>query len=707
MKALSESSYSLLDKLASSSKQHRSLNLLFVGFPSDKVDPLLSLIRTGRMSPRGRHVHTREELSQALSERSWDLLLCTGNQDDPHLAFTVANQLSLSEKDIPIIELSDDHSPAAQLKAYKEGIHALLPSSPGELLLHVMRHLINELDTRRRLRQTEAMLEVAERHYHEQVVNSHTATAYLSAERLIFANESFAELLGFMEAKQLHNLTLDQLFPSDDRLLISEPLSKLFEKHEPVDYQLDLKVLGADNTPLSVSATLQTNRFDGHLCLALTVEPEFEPALMQANRDTDPLTGLKNGTYLMQRLDETTQRALSGGHDAHLIYLRLNNYHQIIEQQGPEAGDLILTTIAERLEKAFKTPHLPCRLEDDSFAILFQHGNSEDTQKIGRKLFRQVAELNIPFAQGTLSTDAAVGIATINDSAPPASELLHRAHLAADSLDEGTGCAVYRSPTLKSPITAEQNEDAIKRILEAITEHRFIMMFQPIVSLAEETDEHTYEVLIRLQDENDATLAPNVFMTEVEQSDVMVKMDRWVIERSLQMLKDELDKRHTNRLFINISGRTLHSKSLLTWVASLVQELQIPAQLVIFQISETDAASEIEKARLFTEKVHAMGSQLCLKHFGSSPNSHRVFDQVEADFIKLDASYVQDLDSDDMSIKEMQAQLKPVIDKGRTIIAPMVENNKIISKLFRCSIQLIQGYYLQPPQATMDYDYFE
>ncbi|WP_432696752.1 EAL domain-containing protein [Marinobacterium sp. YM272] len=696
----------MLDKLSSSKKQHRSINLLFVGFPSEKVDPLLSLIRTGRMSPRGRHVGTREELSQALSERSWDLLLCTGNQDDPHLAFTVANQLSLSEKDIPIIQLSDDHSPAAQLKAYKEGIHALLPSSPGELLLHVMRHLINELSVRRRLRQTEAMLEVAERHYHERVVSSHRATGYIAENQLIFANDSLVELLGFEDAHQVTQLSLDQLFPPDDRVAITDTLSKLYDKHEPVDTSLDLQVLGADNSPISISATLQTNRFEGQLCLALSIESEYDLTLALGNRDVDPVTGLKNGTYLMQRLDETAQRALSGGHDAHLIYLRLNDYRQIAEQHGNEAGDLLLTAIAERLDKAFGAPHLTCRLEDDSFAVLFQHADSADTQKIGRKLFRQVSELNIPFEQSTLSTNAAVGIASITDSAPPASELLHRAHLAADSLDEGTGCAMYRSLASKSPVNADQTEEAIKRILAAITDHRLKMMFQPVVSLTEETEEHVYEVLIRLQDENDATLAPNVFMTAVEQSDVMVKMDRWVIERSLQMLKSELDKGHTNRLFINISGRSLHSKSLLTWVGSLIDELKIPPRQVIFQISETDAASELEKSRAFTEKVHAIGSELCLKHFGSSPNSHRVFDQVNADFIKLDASYIQDLDSDDMTIKEMQLQLQPVVDKGRTIIAPMVENNKIISKLFRCGIQLIQGYYLQPPQETMDYDYF-
>lgn len=704
MKALSESSYSMLDKLSSAAQLHRSVNLLFVGFPSEKVDPLLSLVRTGRMAPRGRHVNTREELSQALSERSWDLLLCTGTADDPHLPYNVVHQLSLHDKDIPVIELSQDHSPSAQLRSRKDGIHALLPYNPGELLLHVMRHLISELDIHRRLRQTEAMLEVAERHYHQQVLSSPNAIGYLGEGRIIFANDSLVSLLGFDSEQQLIGQELSQILPPADQELLNDPISRLFEKHEPVDCTLDLTLQRADNSSISVSTELQTNRYEGQLCLTLAVKSDYDLALALGRHEEDPLTGLKNGTFLTQKLDETAQRALSGGHDSHLIYLRLNQFQEIGEKYGQEGNETLLTAIAERLAKAFPAPHLPCRLEDDSFAVLFAHADTEATQKIGRKLCRQVSDLRVPFGQGAISTSAAVGIVTINDNAPPASELLHRAHLAVGSLDDGKGCAVYRS---QSTLRQHQDDNAIKRILDAISDCRLKMLFQPVVSLTEESEERNYEVLIRLLDENNAPLAPSLFMTSVEQSDVMVKMDRWVVERSLQMLRGELDKGFRNRLFINIAGRSLQCKSLPDWIAHVIGELEIPPQLVVFQISETDAASDLENAHRFAERIRALNCQLCLKHFGSSPNSQRVFSSLHADYIKLDASYIQDLESGDMSIKEMQAQLQPVVTEGRTLIAPMVENSKIISKLFRCGIQLIQGYYLQPPREAMDYDYFE
>ncbi|MBV1786775.1 GGDEF domain-containing response regulator [Marinobacterium sp. D7] len=701
----SESAYGAFDRLAAGTHKRSTINIIFVGFESHEVDPLLSLIRTGRLSPRGRRIENREELSQILSQRSWDLLLCSTHTNPELNPQAVVQLLHHQDKDVPVIELSADTSEAAQLRAFKEGIQALLPERPGELLLHVVHQQLQALDTRRRLRQTETMLEITERHVHEQVVSSRSAIGYLHNAKLEFANDSLVELLGYERASQLQGTTLDQLLIPEQRGEVHEKLSAHFEQNEPVDLRLGLRIVRSDSSSFSAEVQLQTCRFLGHISLSMTIHPDNELFLDSAeHRDEDALTGLKNGTFLMQRLDETAQRALSGGHDAHLLYVRLDQYRHLLAELGGEAANTLLKSIASRLEKAFTEPHLVCRFEDDSFIVLFQHADAENAQKIGRKLFRQIGELKVPYEQSTLSSTCSVGIVTINDSSPPASELIQRAHKAADELVDGNGCALFH---VQKPIHPQQDEDAIKRILNAITDSRLKMLFQPVVSLGEEEEVHEYEVLIRMLDHNDDALTPNIFLTEVEQSEVMVKMDRWVLERSLQLLREELDKGHRNRLFINIAGRTLRSRSLLTWFASQLEELHIPPDLLVFQISETDAATELEYAKQFADKVRAMECNLCIKHFGSSPNSHRVFAEVNANYLKLDGAYIQDLESGDLSIKALQEQLEPTLSHGLIVIAPLVENTRVISKLFRCGIQRIQGYYLQPPRETMDYDYFE
>lgn len=295
-----------------------------------------------------------------------------------------------------------------------------------------------------------------------------------------------------------------------------------------------------------------------------------------------------------------------------------------------------------------------------------------------------------------------IGIASITETAPPASEILNRARQAAERL-EGDGCALYHSP---GKVTRSANQEAVKRILQAICEHRLRLLFQPMVALDDKVQQHCYEVLVRLQDENDAMLLPATFMAEVMQSDVLIKMDRWVVERAMLRLKEKGEEAQDNRLFLNLSGRSLSSQSLLNWFAAQIKELQIdPARLVI-QVSETDAATRLEAAVHFAAMIRKLGCGLCLKHFGSSPSARRVVQELQPGFLKLDGTWVQDLAKGNLAIGELSALLEDPLAEGRTVIAPQVENSRVIARLFQCGVQMIQGYYLQQPEETMDYGYF-
>lgn len=699
---LSSALHSISDNSLTEAKDScQTVDILFIGLDDREIDAFLSLIRTGGLSPRGRRIESRESLLQALRTRAWDLLLCRSNSASELNTYRISNLLQHLDKDIPLIKLSPEVSPEAQLKAFRDGAQALLPLQPGELLVHVVVQQLNALITRRRLRQSEALLDISERHHHERVLSSRTAIGYIRDGQICFANQQLIELLGYTHEQQILGLELSQLLLPEQRTEVPRQLQTLLDQHQPIDTTMDLSVVRADNSAFPAHVQFQTCRYDSHTCLSIGITPE-QPQYRRSKED-DALTGLKNAIYLVQRLDEAAQRALNGGNDTQLIYIRLDQYDAILAQQGQEAIDGLVTRIAEELSKYIQEPHLLCRFEEDSFAILFHHPSSEETLTLTRKLARQISTLQYQAGENAVSSTASIGLVSINDTAPPASEILHRARRAADSLPNGNGSALYHSPP---PLHSQANDDAVRRILKAITECRLKLLYQPIVPLDEHDQTHYYEVLIRLLDDNDAPLPPNTFMTAVEQSDVMIKMDRWILERSMQELH-EAGQGQNSLLFINIAGRTLRSRSLLNWFAVQMRELDIAPAQIVFQISETDAAAEQEAALTFTKAVQTLGCGLCLKHFGSSPSSQRVVETLQPRFLKLDGAYVQDLASGELRVDELKDRLQPALDSGKTLIAPLVENNRVISKLFHCGVQLIQGYYLQSPQDKMEYDYFE
>jgi len=684
---------------ASAKDSCRTLDILFIGFDDRDINSLLSLIRTGGLAPRGRRITSREALLQALRERSWDLILCRGELSTKLNVYHTSSLLRELGKDIPLIELSRQVSSEAQLKSFSDGAQALLPLQPGELLVHVVVQQLEGLDNRRRLRQSEALLDIVERHYHERVLSSRIPIGYLNNGRIIFANDSLVELLDYDGEQQLVGLELSQLLPPKQSMEVSRQLQSLLDQHQPIDLTLKLSVVRADHSAFAAQVQFQSCRYHGQTCLSIGITPL--QAADQPQRESDALTGLKNGTCLLQSLDAAAQRALHGGNDVHLLYIRLTRYDEILSRHGQEAIDGLIRLLAERLGRLFKEPHLLCRFEADSFALILHHPDSDETLKLARKLTPQLSTLQYRNNGLKLSSNITIGVVTINDTAPPASEILHRARKAADTVTDGNGCALYQTPSLQTAA----NQNAVKRILNAISEARLKLLFQPIVPLDERDKTHYYEVLIRLLDDKDAILPPNTFMTSLEQSDVMVKLDRWILKRSVQMLH-ETEGTQNNLLFINIASRSIHNRSLPDWFGTQVREQGIKPTQIVFQISETDAAAELESALEFTRAVRALGCELCLKHFGSSSNSPRVMAALHPRFLKLDGAYVRDLVNGEITISGLKARLQPALDDGATLIAPLVENNRVISKLFHCGVQLVQGYYLQPPQDRMDYDYF-
>ena len=127
----------------------------------------------------------------------------------------------------------------------------------------------------------------------------------------------------------------------------------------------------------------------------------------------------------------------------------------------------------------------------------------------------------------------------------------------------------------------------------------------------------------------------------------------------------------------------------------------------MFEISESDAAVNLMEARNFAHAMQQLHCKVCLKHFGSSPNSEHVRQELDAEFIKLDGSYIQDLQNRNLSLESLQEILNPLQQQNKLIIAPLVEKTRVISDLFSAGVHLIQGHYLQPPREKMDYDFFD
>ena len=154
----------------------KNVHLLFIGLSAEEIAPLLALLRTPRISPRGRQIKTEKQFLTSLSERSWDMVICSP-KDGKFNAVDAIEHIKRLNKDLPVIQLIPEADSHKQLQALKNRVTAIVPLDEKELLLHQVRKELLNLENRRQLRKTRAALAKAEKRNFQLMESSKTRIA--------------------------------------------------------------------------------------------------------------------------------------------------------------------------------------------------------------------------------------------------------------------------------------------------------------------------------------------------------------------------------------------------------------------------------------------------------------------------------------------------------------------------------------------------
>jgi len=693
----------LIKRLSENRQQRlrKNIQILFLNLSSEETDPIISLLRGARLAPRGRQISSEEEFLEALSERSWDMVVCADLRGtfSPKQAIHHIKRL---DKDIPVIQLIPSADSSTLLQGLRANMQAVVPVDQKELLMIFLRRELDQLEKRRQLRHTEAMLHETEKRCQQLMESSSLAIAFCNEERILFANQALTTLFGHEHQSTMENQLTDRLLVQGDREEFREQV-KSFIHEGRREVMLQLTGSRVDDTQFNANIELQNAFYNEIPCVQMIIRPEKQFLERKLFAQQDLITGLANRDALQKKLDSVMELALDGGHDCNLLYISLDHYQSIRSEIGFDGADQVARDVADVLVNTINPAHFISRPHDDVFVVIYFDPSPDKSVLMAEKICNAIASIQSKVNGTTIQTTASIGITSINDNAPKQDELINRAQVAAASVQSskssGNGVMMH--------IPEDENADnaATEALRTAIEQEHFRLLFQPIVPLSQTTNQNHYEVLLRLLDEEEHEVSPNVFMTTVDDAQISTQIDRWVITESLKLLKTEYEKGHKNRLFINLSGRTLADPEILPWFAKQLRQSRLPADNIVFQFSETDISSQLQKARNFVDALKQIHCKSCIKHFGTSTNSMSVLHQISADYIKIDGSYIQDLATTDAeSFIKLVEELK---NMHKITIAPLVEGTKVMGTLWKCGVGFIQGFYLQPPKEKMDYDFFE
>ncbi|MCY1500435.1 Cyclic di-GMP phosphodiesterase PdeF [compost metagenome] len=177
-----------------------------------------------------------------------------------------------------------------------------------------------------------------------------------------------------------------------------------------------------------------------------------------------------------------------------------------------------------------------------------------------------------------------------------------------------------------------------------------------------------------------------------------------MILNSIKLLADHRAKGHNTCLFIHLSSASLQDQTLLPWLSVALKAARLPSDALAFQINEPDAITYLKQAKALTQGLNELHCKVALSQFGCALNPFNTLKHLSVDFVKVDGSFSQDLSSADNQ-EALKTLLASLHAQAKLTIVPFVESASVLATLWQAGVNYIQGYYLQGPSQSMDYDF--
>ncbi len=420
----------------------------------------------------------------------------------------------------------------------------------------------------------------------------------------------------------------------------------------------------------------------------------------------DSLTGLINRrefTYLLT--ERFFDQRFKNRHHA-LIYLDLDQFKLINDTCGHLAGDELLRQVADVIKKLGDNKVVATsRLGGDEFALLFEDTDSTQALEKAWMIKHALNSHEFIWQDNSFKIRASLGVIPFFHQYDDVKTILAAADDACYIAKEEGGNRIKVYETQEDRFQRRRVEMRwINRLTRALENNEFVLYYQTIVPLNDPSRLRTKdELLIRLRDESTGQLImPFDFIPAAERYNLMPQIDRWVIRTALSHFHKFRQKHGRESLFsINLSGESFSDESLINYIKHEIKKNQIPPENICFEITETAAVGNLADALNFIKELKSIGCAFSLDDFGSGLSSFAYLKNLPVDYIKIDGTFIKNLDKDPIS----QAMVEAVFKIGKAMkihtIAEYVASPAIRELLHKIGIDYAQGYDVAMP-APLD-----
>ncbi|MGA2992373.1 MAG: EAL domain-containing protein, partial [Candidatus Korobacteraceae bacterium] len=411
----------------------------------------------------------------------------------------------------------------------------------------------------------------------------------------------------------------------------------------------------------------------------------------------DSLTQLPNRRLCEERTGEAIARARRHQRKVGMLCIDLDEFKQVNDLHGHEAGDFLLQTIAVRLIGRLRATDTLARLGGDEFLVVVDDiREGEDLEKVAESLRTTIAE-PVRFKNALLRITASIGGALYPNDGKTTEELKqHADHAMYRAKERGRNTFQMFSVELSERLARRRQLEGYLR--DALDQHGFELYYQPQYTLKRELI--GLEALLRFRAAPLQAISPAEFIPVAEQTGLILEVGEWVVRSVCRQGKEWLDQGFAPvRLSINISPLELVQDRFAERVAEAIHDSGFDPKYLQIEVTETAVMSNMEEAGLHLQQLERLGVAVSVDDFGTGHSSLSYLHRLPIDSIKVDSSFVRQITHCDESAAIVRAIVAMANSLGLQVIAEGVETEDQLSAVAKLGCQFVQGYVFSQPLA--------
>ncbi|HAS6347104.1 EAL domain-containing protein [Vibrio sp. IRLE0018] len=408
----------------------------------------------------------------------------------------------------------------------------------------------------------------------------------------------------------------------------------------------------------------------------------------QATHDT--LTQLPNRRYLRDNIHLWLKNKTS---PFALLFIDMDNFKSVNDTHGHDFGDQVLKQITQRLGSFSNEKRLLVREASDEFILLVKESDPVLLKSLATNMIAKMAEpYVINDVQFLLS--CSVGIAIYPTHGHDLDALLRAADI-----------SMYRAKQERNSFnifTTEMQEQHLykmkveQRLRFAIEQQKLFMVYQPQVDMDGKL--HGVEALVRWQDSELGFVPPDLFIPVAESSGLMVKLGKFIIERSVSDIATYvIPQRQDLNLSINISVKQFIQQDFAEHLITTIDSARLDRKRITLEITENLFIEDLDQFKPICNEMNQQGLKISLDDFGTGYSSLSMLKDLPIDELKIDKSFVDNIENDAKSFNMVKNIIAIGKNFGMAVLAEGVETELQANKLAESGCDLLQGYYYAKP----------